>query len=158
MQLRQLVLISIDYQVKLVMHNNHPEIVLGFDFGLKKIGVAVGQCITQSANPLNILKAQNGTPQWDLIAALIAEWGAEALIIGLPLNMDGSEQPITKRAKRFANQLHGRFKLPIFLVDERLTTIAAKDHMHTTIEGRGRFGLADSISAKLIVESWLRSQ
>lgn len=141
------------------MHDNaRCRVVLGFDFGLKKIGVAIGQCVTQSANPLTILKANNGVPQWNEISALIDEWCADALIVGLPLNMDGTEQAITKRAKQFGNQLVAQFHLPVFFVDERLTTIAAKDHMHTTIKGQARFAAADSISAKLIVESWFSSQ
>lgn len=134
------------------------QVVLGFDFGLKKIGVAVGQRITQTATPLSILKAQNGTPNWESIKALISEWAVDALIVGLPLNMDGTEQMITKRAKAFGNQLHKRFQLPVYFVDERLTTVAAKDFMHTHITSKERFGPADSFSAKLIVESWLRSQ
>src|SRR3990167_9962291 len=128
--------------------------VLGFDFGLKKIGVAVGQTITQTANPLTILSAKRGEPNWIEIKKLIEEWGADALIVGLQLNMDGTEQFITQQAKLFGEKLKKQFHLPVIFVDERLTTIAAKDEMHATRKGSARFELADSVSAKLIVESW----
>lgn len=133
-----------------------PHIILGFDFGIKKIGVAIGQTITQSANPLPILRANNGVPNWSLIQQLISEWGVEAIIVGLPLNMDGTEQAITKRARAFGHECEKRFQLPVYFVDERLTTVTAKDDMHSQLKGAARFEKADSISAKLIVESWLR--
>ncbi|OGT41803.1 MAG: Holliday junction DNA helicase RuvA [Gammaproteobacteria bacterium RIFCSPHIGHO2_12_FULL_40_19] len=128
--------------------------VLGFDFGLRRIGVAVGQAITQSARPLTILNAKQGVPHWLEIKKLILEWGADALIVGLPLNMDGTEQPMTVRARAFGQQLQTHFQRPVFFVDERLTTIAAKDEMHTHLKGAARFDRVDSVSAKLIVESW----
>lgn len=129
-------------------------VVLGFDFGLRRIGVAVGQTITQSARPLTILNAKQGTPDWHEIKKLILEWGANALIVGLPLNMDGTEQPITERARAFGQQLQAHFQLPIYFVDERLTTVAAREEMHSQLKGAARFDHADSVSAKLIVESW----
>ncbi len=129
--------------------------VLGFDFGLKKIGIAVGQTVTKTANPLTILKAKNGVPDWTDIKKLIIEWDVDTLIVGLPLNMDGTEQFITKQAKKFGEQLKDHFQLPVIFVDERLTTVAARDEMHSTLKGAARFEKADSMSAKLIVESWL---
>ncbi|PIZ04997.1 MAG: Holliday junction resolvase RuvX [Gammaproteobacteria bacterium CG_4_10_14_0_8_um_filter_38_16] len=138
------------------MHKHR--IVLGFDFGLRKIGVAVGQLITQTANPLEILKANRGVPDWARIQKLIVTWGADALIVGLPLNMDGTEQWITQRAREFGNTLREKCNLPIFFVDERLTTIAAKEIMHDNLKGAARFENADSVSAKLIIESWFFSQ
>jgi len=133
-------------------------IILGFDFGLKRIGVAVGQQVTQSAQPLDILKADNGVPDWAMIATLITEWGADALVVGLPFNMDRTEQPLTNRAREFGYALEKHFRLPIFFVDERLTTIAAKAEMHEKEIGDNHFYKADSIAAKLIVESWMRDQ
>ena len=100
--------------------------LLGFDFGTKSIGLAVGQEITGSARPLGACKANDGIPNWDDIGKLIQEWQPDLLVIGLPLNMDGTEQPLTQRARKFANRLHGRFNLPIALQDERLTTTDAK--------------------------------
>ena len=131
------------------------KIVLGFDFGLKKIGVAIGQVITRTASPLTILKANRGMPDWSLIKKLIMEWDADALIVGLPLNMDGTEQWITECTRQFATTLEKQFHLPVYLVDERLTTVAAKDDLHTHLKGSARFNQVDSVSAKLIVESWL---
>lgn len=133
------------------------KIILGFDFGLKNIGVAVGQMITQSASPLVILKAKNGAPDWNEIKKLIIEWGVDALVVGLPLNMNGSEQAITHRARAFAVLLEKHFQLPVYFSDERLTTLAAKAVMHATVKGAARFDRADSISAQLIVESWFGS-
>ncbi|MCX7121575.1 MAG: Holliday junction resolvase RuvX [Gammaproteobacteria bacterium] len=130
-------------------------IILGFDFGLKNIGVAVGQTITQSANPLAVLKAKNGAPHWDDIKKLIIEWGVDALVVGLPIRMDGTDQPITHRARAFAVLLQKHFQLPVYFSDERLTTVAAKEMMHATVKGAARFDRADSMSAKLIVESWM---
>lgn len=134
------------------------KIILGFDFGLSKIGVAVGQMVTQSATPLTILKAKKGNPDWQLIRETIREWDADALIVGLPLNMDGTEQRITKLARQFGERLKKQFSLPVYFSDERLTTIAARDEMHTHLKGASRFENADSVSAKIIVESWMRSR
>ncbi len=131
--------------------------VLGFDFGLKHIGVAVGQAITQTASPLIVLNANRGVPNWSEIKKLIIEWGADTLIVGLPLNMNGTEQPITQQAREFGEQLKKQFQLPVIFVDERLTTIAAKDEMHATRQGAARFERADSVSAKVIVERYFDS-
>lgn len=132
--------------------------VLGFDFGMKHIGVAVGQTITHSASPLTTLKAKDGIPDWETIAKLISTWNPQALIIGIPLNMDGTEQPITAAAKKFSNRLHGRFKLPVYPVDERLTTAEAKQQLFDAAGYRALDKAAiDSYAAKLIVESWLKA-
>lgn len=132
--------------------------VLGFDFGMKHIGVAVGQTITRSANPLSSLKAKDGIPNWDNISKLITTWNAKALVVGIPLNMDGTEQPITAAAKKFSNRLEARFNLPVHHVDERLTTVEAKQQL---FDSSGYKALdkssIDSYSAKLILESWLNS-
>ena len=135
-----------------------PEVVLGFDFGLKRMGVAVGQVVTQTATPLAILEMDRGIPNWDTIGALIAEWQAQAVIVGLPLNMDGTEQPITRRARAFGNSLKKHFHLPVFFVDERLTTVAAREIMHAQKKGDARFAKVDSVSAQLIVESWFKDR
>lgn len=131
-------------------------IVLGFDFGMKHIGVAVGQLITQSANPLTTLTAKDGIPDWEEIRELINEWQADALVVGIPFNMDGTEMRITNAARKFANRLQHQFKLPVHLVDERLTTKEAKRQLHE----HGTKGIdlkyVDSYAAKLILESWLQ--
>ena len=100
--------------------------VIAFDYGIKSIGVAVGQSITGTASPLAALKAADGIPNWELIQSTIDEWQPDALLVGLPLNMDGTEQEITQRAKKFANRLNGRFQKQVFTYDERLSTADAK--------------------------------
>ncbi|MCK3655845.1 crossover junction endodeoxyribonuclease RuvA [Pasteurellaceae bacterium Macca] len=133
--------------------------LLAFDFGTNSIGCAVGQSITGTAQGLPAFKAQDGIPNWEEIGKTIQTWQPDLLIIGLPLNMDGTEQPLTQRAKKFANRLHGRFGLPVELQDERLTTVEAR----AEIFARGGYkalkkGKVDSISACLILESWFENQ
>lgn len=132
---------------------------LGFDFGTQSIGVACGQNVTNSAQALDALPAQNGQPDWSQIEALIVQWQPVALVTGLPLNMDGSEQEMTARARKFAKRLHGRFGLPSHTIDERLTTVEAKS---TLFEAKGYRGLdkgkVDSEAAKIILEAWLASE
>ena len=132
--------------------------ILAFDFGLNSIGCAVGQSITGTAQPLAAFKAQDGIPNWEAIGTLLKEWQPDLLVVGLPLNMDGSEQPLTQRAKKFANRLHGRFQLQVTLHDERLTTVEARSEIFS----RGGFKAlkkdkVDSISACLLLESWFET-
>lgn len=130
--------------------------VLGFDFGIKKIGVAVGQTITHSANPLTTLFAKNGEPPWDEIREIIQQWKPMALIVGRPLNMDGSTQPLTELAQHFANELKSRYGLPVHEIDERLSTVEARANVFE--EGGYRAlkkGPVDSVAAKIILEDWL---
>jgi putative Holliday junction resolvase len=133
--------------------------VLGFDFGMKNIGVAVGQELTYTANPLTVIKAKDGIPNWDDIAKLLQQWKPQLLIVGLPLNMDGSEQEMTAAARRFGNRLNARFKLPIQWHDERLTTYEALDQLgiNSKMQSNTR-GDVDRISAQLILQSWLNQQ
>lgn len=135
------------------MPDTRAQSILAFDFGMKRIGVAVGQTVTASANPLPALNTKDGIPQWNQIQHLIDTWQADLLIVGHPLNMDGSNQFITDAAKRFANRLKHRFGLPVEQVDERLTTIAAREWAYAD---KSRRGISiDSIAAKLILEAWL---
>lgn len=139
--------------------NKAPQTLLGFDFGTKSIGVATGQMITATAQPIDAIKANDGIPNWDIVEKVITEWQPDLVVIGLPLNMDGTEQLITQRAKKFANRLNGRFGVKIALQDERLTTASAKEFIFE----RGGFkaldkGKVDSISAALILESWMESE
>ncbi len=133
--------------------------VLGFDFGMKHIGVAVGQSITRSATPLKSLQAQDGIPDWGLIQNLIHEWRPTTLIVGLPLTMDGSEQSLSFAARRFMNRLKERFGLPVFEVDERLSSWAAKDEMGTKAPrtAKKRKAARDKVhsyAAALLIEQW----
>ncbi|WP_354624902.1 Holliday junction resolvase RuvX [Psychromonas sp. MME2] len=133
-----------------------PKTVLGFDFGTKSIGVATGQMVTATAQPLAAIKANDGIPDWNIVEKVIRDWQPDLVIIGLPLNMDGTEQPITQRAKKFANRLNGRFGVNIALQDERLTTASAKEFIfsHGGYKALEK-GKIDSVSAALILESWM---
>lgn len=134
-----------------------PQVFLGFDFGMKRIGVAVGQAVTQSANPLTTLPATDGIPSWDAIKTLIDVWHAEAMVVGIPYNMDGTEQSITYAARQFAQELQSRFGLPVFHMDERLTTKEAK-YLLIEKQSTHKVKFIDSLAAKLILESWLQAQ
>jgi len=101
-------------------------IVLAFDYGLRQIGVAVGETLTKSARPLAIIKARDGIPDWPDIEKLIEEYRPAYIVIGLPLNMDGSESEMSGRARKFGNRLHGRFGLQVCLQDERLSSNEVK--------------------------------
>jgi putative Holliday junction resolvase len=125
-------------------------IVMGFDFGTKKIGVAVGQGLTGSATPIAIIPARDGIPAWDDIEALIKHWRPRLLVVGLPLNMDDSKGPIAIRAEKFARRLTGRFNLPHQTVDERLSSYEARLRSD-------RRGNIDAIAAQLILETYFRS-
>src|SRR6185312_2504866 len=130
-------------------------VLLGFDFGLKRIGVAVGQTVTQTARPLVTLSAVQGEPQWTKLENLVKTWQPDGLVLGVPLNMDGTEQPLTHAARRFAQQLHERFKLPVYEMDERLSTKDARERLFA--EGGYKAlqqGQIDSIAAQLILQNW----
>jgi putative holliday junction resolvase len=134
--------------------------VLGFDFGMKHIGVAVGQTITHSASPLTTLLAKDGIPKWDEIKQLIDQFRPQLLIVGIPLNMDGTEQLLTVLARRFMNRLKARFKLPTFAIDERLTTWEAKNHLYfqrKKTKSKSKKDLSHAIAAAILIEQWLHS-
>lgn len=132
---------------------------LGFDFGYKRIGVAVGQALTCSASPLSTLNATLGVPDWTLVQALVNQWRPVAMIVGLPTCLDGTEQYTTAASRGFARQLRKRFLLPVHLVDERLSTVQARAHL---FEEGGYRNIkrteVDSIAACIILEQWLQEQ
>jgi putative Holliday junction resolvase len=99
------------------------EIVFGFDFGIKRIGIAMGNTLTGQAQPLTVVNAIDNATRFQTIGALIAEWRPARLVVGEPRHPDGAEHDMTLRARRFANQLHGRFDLPVELVDERYSSV-----------------------------------
>ena len=102
------------------------ELVFGFDFGIKRIGIAMGNTLTGQAQPLAVIKAIDNAARFEAIGALIAEWGPARLVVGEPRHPDGAEHDMTLRCRRFANQLHGRFNLPVELVDERYSSAVLK--------------------------------
>jgi putative Holliday junction resolvase len=98
------------------------ETVLAFDFGLKRIGVAVGNSLLKQAQPLTIIDAATNDAKFAVITTLLQQWQPARCIVGLPLHPDGAAHAMTERCRRFANQLHGRFSLPVLLVDERYSS------------------------------------
>lgn len=130
--------------------------VLGFDFGTKRIGVASAQAITGTASPLAPVPARDGIPDWVKLDALIAEWTPDALIVGLPLNMDDTESELSHLARKFARRMVARYRLPVFLCDERLSSHSARGLLMDVQERRrGSLPSLDSTAAVLIAESWL---
>lgn len=133
--------------------------ILGFDFGMKSIGVAVGHPLTNSAKGIAALSARDGIPDWDSIAKLIAEWQPGLIVVGLPLNMDGTEQLMTAAARKFGNRMNNRFNIPVVWQDERLTTFEALDQMgiRSKMQTDKRSDV-DKLSAQIILQSWLDQQ
>ena len=119
--------------------------ILAFDYGEKRIGVAVGNAITKTAEPLTILQEKNQDERWKAIEQLIQEWQVDLLVVGLPTHPDGASHEMTQKAKRFGNQLHGRFHKQVVWVDERYTSVA--------VEGGN-----DALAAQLILQQYLQEQ
>jgi putative Holliday junction resolvase len=132
-----------------------PRTLLGFDFGTRRIGVAVGQELTRTATALITLTSRDGGPDWPSISRLIEEWHPDALVVGLPLNLDGSESESSRLARRFGNRLAGRYNLPVFTADERLSSSEAE----AILAEQGRFEKADidKLAAQLILQGWLQA-
>lgn len=129
--------------------------VLAFDYGTQNIGAAVGQTLTKTAIELPPLKAKDGIPDWDAVSRLISDWQPDLIVVGLPLNMDGSDSELAVRARKFANRVHGRFGVAVEMMDERLSTFTAKgEAMERGHRGDYRNQPVDSIAARLILESW----
>lgn len=129
--------------------------VMGFDFGTKSIGIAIGQELTGSASGLKAVKANDGIPNWDDIAVQVKEWQPDLMVVGLPLNMDGTAQDVTFKAKKFANRLHNHYGITVQTQDERLTTADAKARLFA----QGGYknldkGNIDNMSAVIILESF----
>jgi putative Holliday junction resolvase len=135
--------------------------VLAFDFGTRRIGVAVGQTLTGSARALGALPCHDGTPEWTAVDTCIAQWAPERLLVGLPYNMDGSDTTTTAACRAFGEKLARRSSLPVEYVDERLTSNAAYDELRGerragTRKRRIRPGDIDANAARLLLESWMR--
>lgn len=133
------------------------KLLLAFDYGTKQIGVAVGQVITGQARELCTLKAQNGAPDWAQVEKLFKEWQPDAVVVGLPLNMDGTPSEMSARAEKFARRLNGRFNVPAYTHDERLTTFEAKGERMARGGQRGSYrdNPVDAIAAALLLQGWL---
>jgi len=129
----------------LMANTSAPLSFLAFDFGTRRVGVAVGNTLTQAATPLCTV-ASTGSARFDAIAGLIAEWQPDALVVGIPFHPDGAAHDNTERARRFARQLHGRFGLAVHEVDERYTTTEALAAGATDV---------DAASAAIILQQFL---
>jgi putative holliday junction resolvase len=125
--------------------------LLGFDYGEKRIGVAVGQTLTATATPLTTIPVVNHKPDWTAITDLIETWQPDALIVGIPLTMDDETQLLTRLASRFARQLEGRYHLPVYGVDERLSSHEAQQRIRSSYN-------VDPVAAQVILETWLGEQ
>lgn len=132
------------------------ETFLGFDYGAKYIGVAVGSRHSRQAEPLTTLRGSAKNPDWVGVSKLIAQWRPDALIVGLPLNMNGSGNPMTRAARQFGEHLKARYNLPVHMVDERLSTLAARDILNEAgVPMRRHKKRLDQVAAQTILQTFL---
>lgn len=133
--------------------------VLGFDYGKKRIGIATGQTITHSATPCTTLNQVDGNPDWPAIETEIKQWKPQALIVGMPYHTDGSENKMTAAARHFCYELKKRFKLPVFEVNEALSSQQAEEILKQDIKiNKQNKHEIDRIAAAIIVQRWLDQQ
>jgi len=135
--------------------SSKPIRILAFDFGTHKIGVAFGQSLSQTSTPLKPLRVRDGIPDWPDIEKLIREWQPDLMVIGIPYNMDGTDNEITVRARKFMRRLHGRFGKPCEGMDERLSSREARDMLR---HENDQTTSIDSLAASLILQSWFNQQ
>ena len=135
--------------------NSGTKVILAFDFGLKHIGVAIGQEIPNTAQTFFSLEAKNGEPHWSKLDPLVKEWNPKLLVVGNPLNMDGSDSEIKKNSDKFSDLINKRYNIPVELMDERLTTREAKARLKSE-EGSFISSGKDThqIAAQIILENW----
>jgi putative holliday junction resolvase len=133
---------------------SRPQSIVAFDYGTKRIGVAVGQTVSGTASPVATVRSRAGNPDWNAIRAIVESFAPEALVVGIPIEVnegeDTIEHPLTGPVMRFADQLHGLFGLPVHIVDERLSTYEARSRA----PGDGQI---DAIAAQVILETWLHA-
>lgn len=137
------------------------ETLLAFDFGEKRIGVALGNTLVRQARPLKTLSVITVAERFDAVSAVIAEWQPQRLVVGIPCNADGTPHAMTARCERFANQLHGRYGLPVERVDERYTSADAESRLRADRLAQGRRGgptvreQVDAMAAAIILQAFL---
>ena len=134
--------------------------IIGFDFGLKRIGVATGNTRTSTSQGLSVVRAKDGVPDWPEVERLLDQWLPSTVVVGLPVNMDGSENEMTAKARKFGKLMRRRFDLEVVFVDERLTTVGADQLLvEATAAGkslnRKRLKFRDSLAAELILRTYL---
>ena len=131
-------------------------LIIGFDFGLRRIGVAIGQTLTQTATPETIVNSRDGVPDWEHISQLFEQWQPAAIVVGLPMRLDGTEQPMTQPARKFGQRLSGRYHRPVYFIEEQLSSIEAEQRQL----GRKKSAKASKIddhAAQIILENWLQN-
>ena len=131
-----------------------PVTVMSFDYGTEKIGIAIGQSISSTAEPLTIIKAKDGIPNWSQITSLIESWRPNFFVVGLPYNLDGSDSKLLQRALKFAQRLNGRFNIPTFGIDERFSSRAAEEKLKKENRRKTSDAGVDDIAAQIILETW----
>lgn len=125
-------------------------VIIGFDFGLRRIGVSIGQTITQTATPEAIVNSRDGVPDWQHISQIFEKWQPHAIVVGLPMHLDGTEQPLTQSARKFGQRLSGRYQRPIYYIEEQLSSIEAE---HRGLKQKH----IDDHAAQILLENWLQS-
>ena len=139
------------------LQHTSPQLIMAFDFGTQKTGMAVGSSLIESATPLALFPMKDGIPHWDELLKIVKQHQPTLFLVGLPLNMDDSESELSARARKFARSLRHQTNIETWMVDERLTTREARDELdHYQAQGRGKKISADSIAAALFIESWYR--
>lgn len=135
---------------------------MAFDFGLKRTGIAIGNLHTLSATPECTLQSKDEQPDWDGISRLIEEWRPTQLVVGIPIKLDGTENPITKKVERFCNQLKGRYNLPLEQENEQFTSIEASQRLKQVRQAGRKKKVSkeeiDMIAATIILENWMAKQ
>lgn len=129
--------------------------VLSFDFGEQRIGVAVGEHLLNTANPLTTIDSESNDVRFEQITLIVKEWQPKLLVVGLPLNTDGSEHAMTQLCKKFARRLNGRFNMPVMLIDERYSSIEASERLNESgIRGQAQKNMLDQVAAQTILQSY----
>lgn len=132
--------------------------VLAFDFGEQRIGVAVGEHLLATANPLTTIDNESNEVRFQRITELVNEWRPKLLVVGLPLNLDGTEHDVTQLCKKFARRLNGRFNLPVMMIDERYSSVEASNLLNQQgIKGRAQKEMLDQVAAQTILQSYFDS-
>lgn len=139
--------------------NSKAGVIVAFDFGLKHIGMAIGQEITNTAQTFYSLKAESGEPNWDELDIIVRDWQPKLFVVGNPINMDGSDSDMKEKSDKFSNLIRQRYNIPVELMDERLSTREARERMKSD-SGHFVDASADThqISAQIILESWFREK
>jgi putative Holliday junction resolvase len=137
--------------------NNPPRVIMAFDFGLRNIGLAIGQEITRTAHTFYSVKAENGTPRWMVLDEIVNEWEPQLFVVGDPLNMDGSISKIKEKSDNFARKISSRYSIGYELMDERLSTKEATERLKKSgAEFKESMADKHSLSAQVILEDWFR--